>query len=69
MEAPIVKKIQKENDMSLVKFVGKEVKVQRQFLNVLEEADDQERKSANRRIQRNELNRVSSRCSHRKQHW
>ena len=44
MEEPIVKKIQKENDMFLVKFVGKEVKVQRQFLNFLEEADDQEKK-------------------------
>ena len=42
-EEPIVKTIQKENDMSLVKFAGKEVKVQRQFLNFLEQADDQEK--------------------------
>ena len=44
MEEPIVKKISKENDMLSEHFAGnKVVKVQRQFLTFLEEADDQEK--------------------------
>ena len=44
MEEPIVKKIPKGNEMFSLKFAdNKVVKVQRQFLNFLEEADDQEK--------------------------
>ena len=44
MEEPIVKKISKENDMFSIKFAdNKVVKVQRQFLTLLEAADDQEK--------------------------
>ena len=44
MDEPMVKKIPKENDMFSVKFAGnKVVKVQRQFLTFLEEAEDQEK--------------------------
>ena len=65
MDEPMVKKIPKENDMFSVKFAGnKVVKVQRQFLNLLDEsqAGDQEK----RRIELHELNRMSNRC-YRKQ--
>ena len=41
-QEPMVKKIQNDNDIFRIKIADKDVKVQRQFINFLEPADDQE---------------------------